>query len=84
MTAPEILAALRAQANPANVAGMARYGINSAGTLGVPVPAIRALGKQAGRDHSLAAELWTSGIHEARTLATLVDEPSRVNRRQMN
>ena len=73
-----------AQANPKNVAGMARYGISSAGTLGVAMPVIRRLARQAGRSHSLAAELWGSGIHEARILATLVDQPARVTRRQMN
>ena len=84
MTATEILAALRAQANPKNVEGMARYGISTTGTLGVPVTAIRQLARQAGRSHSLAAELWASGIHEARILATIIDEPARVTRRQMN
>jgi 3-methyladenine DNA glycosylase AlkD len=84
MTAPEIIAALRARANPANLAGMARYGINTNGTLGVPVYELRALAKQIGRDHALAAQLWASGIHEARILATIVDDPSRVTRRQMD
>ena len=84
MTAAEILAALGAQANPKNVAGMARYGISAKGTLGVPVAEIRRLAKQAGRSHELAAELWASGIHEARILATIVEEPARVTRRQMN
>jgi 3-methyladenine DNA glycosylase AlkD len=84
MTAPEILAALRAQANPKNVAGMARYGISTAGTLGVPVIEIRRLARQAGRSHDLAAELWASGVHEARILATIVDQPAFVTRRQMN
>ena len=84
MTAPEILAALRAQANPKNVAGMARYGISAKGTLGVPVAEIRRLAKQAGRSHELAAELWASGIHEARILATIVDDPALVTRRQMD
>jgi 3-methyladenine DNA glycosylase AlkD len=84
MTAPEIVAALRAQADQKNVAGMARYGISTTGTLGVPMPVIRRLARQAGRSHSLAAELWASGIHEARILATIVDDPARVTRRQMN
>jgi 3-methyladenine DNA glycosylase AlkD len=84
MTAAEILAALRAQANPKNVAGMARYGISAKGTLGVPLAEIRRLAKQAGRSHELAAELWASGIHEARVLATIVEDPARVTRRQMN
>jgi 3-methyladenine DNA glycosylase AlkD len=84
VTAPEILAALRAQANAKNVAGMARYGISTAGTLGVPVAVIRRLARQAGRNHELAAQLWASGIHEARILATIVEEPALVTRRQMN
>src|ERR1039457_4037495 len=84
MTAPEILAALRAQANPKNVAGTARYGISAKGTLGVSGALIRRLAKQTGRSHALAAELWASGMHEARILATIVEEPARVTRRQMN
>jgi 3-methyladenine DNA glycosylase AlkD len=63
---------------------MARYGISTNGTLGVPMPALRGLAKKTGRSHELAAELWASGIHEARILATLVEEPARVTRRQMN
>jgi 3-methyladenine DNA glycosylase AlkD len=83
-SAGELLEQLRAHANPANVAGMARYGINSEGTLGVPMPMLRALAKKAGRSHSVAAALWASGIHEARILATLVEEPDRVTPRQMD
>jgi len=79
-----LLSVLRAHANPANVAGMARYGIHSKGTLGVPVPVLRKLAKEAGRSHELAAELWASGIHEARILATLIDDPARVTERQMD
>ena len=75
---------LRAQANPANVAGMARYGISTVGALGVPVHAIRRLAKEAGRDHALAVELWNTGLHEARILATLVDDPALVTLRQMD
>jgi 3-methyladenine DNA glycosylase AlkD len=84
VTTQDLLARLKAHANPANVAGMARYGISAQGTLGVSIPVIRALAKQAGRSHELAEELWQSGIHEARILAALVDEPARVTRRQMD
>ena len=84
MDASEILAALRAQANPINVAGMARYGISTTGTLGVPVKALRQLAKSVGRDHRLALELWDSGIHEARILATIIEDPALVTKRQMD
>jgi 3-methyladenine DNA glycosylase AlkD len=84
MDARKLLSVLRAHANPANVAGMARYGINSKGALGVPMPVLRKLAKEAGPSHELAAELWASGIHEARILATLIDDPARVTGRQMD
>jgi 3-methyladenine DNA glycosylase AlkD len=79
-----LLARLQAQANPANVAGMARYGINCNRTLGVPIPFLRALAKETGKNHATAVRLWASGIHEARILATLVEEPDRVTPRQMD
>jgi 3-methyladenine DNA glycosylase AlkD len=82
-TVEEVVARLRAQANPANVAGMARYGINPSQTLGVPMPALRAMAKTIRRDHELALALWETGLHEARILATLVDEPGKVTRAQM-
>ncbi len=63
---------------------MARFGINPTGTLGVSVAEIRRLARRAGRNHETALELWASGIHEARILATIMDEPARLTRRQMN
>jgi 3-methyladenine DNA glycosylase AlkD len=84
MECGEVLERLRSQANPANVAGMARYGINTKGTLGVPVKVLRGLAREIGKDHDLALELWASGVHEARILATLVDELERVTPGQMN
>lgn len=79
----EIMRALVAQANPANVAGMARYGINPQHTYGVPVPQLRALAKRIGKHHALAGQLWASGIHEARLLASLVADPRQVTEQQM-
>jgi 3-methyladenine DNA glycosylase AlkD len=79
-----ILDQLRSHASPANVAGMARYGISTNGTLGVPMPVLRKMAKDCGRSHQLAQQLWDSGIHEARILAALVDDPARVTRGKMN
>lgn len=78
-----MLGELRAQADPANVAGMARFGIRPERALGISVKTLRGLARQLGRDHALARELWASGVHEARILASMVDEPARVTRAQM-
>jgi 3-methyladenine DNA glycosylase AlkD len=82
MTAAEAVRRLQAHANPANVAGMARYGINPAGTLGVSMAVLRRLARATGSNHSMAQQLWETGIHEARILATLVAEPARFTSRQ--
>ena len=73
---------LKSKANPANVAGMARFGINPAQTLGVSIPVLRMMARGR-RDHALAEALWQSGIHEARILAALVDDSSQVSSEQM-
>lgn len=83
-TLDSILAHLHSLANAENVAGMARFGINSQGTLGISVYALRKLAKPIGKDHKLAGELWASGIHEARILAAFIDDPSLVTAEQMD
>jgi 3-methyladenine DNA glycosylase AlkD len=65
-------------ADPNAGEGMARFGINPEKTLGVSIPNLRKLAKEAGKDHALAGELWESGIHEARILASMVEDPAQV------
>lgn len=78
-----VLERLRKLSNPANVAGMARYGINPENTLGISIPVLRSIAKEIGKDHNLAQELWASGVHEARILAAFVDDPQQVTEAQM-
>ncbi len=88
--AERILGELKANANAENVAGMHRFGISTVGTLGVTMPVVRGLARDAkrelGRDkpalHALALELWASGLHEARIMATVIDQPPLVAREQ--
>lgn len=65
-----------------NRAGMARFGINTDDALGISVTDLRKVARSLGHDHRLAAGLWRSGIHEARILAALVDEPDKVTEAQ--
>jgi 3-methyladenine DNA glycosylase AlkD len=78
-----VLQELKGLADQSAVLGMARYGINPHNTLGISIPHIRSIAREIGRDHILAARLWGSGIHEARILAALVDDPKVVTREQM-
>lgn len=80
----ELIARLKSLENPANVAGMARFGINSKNTLGISVVNLRKIGREVGKDHSLALKLWASGIHEARILACFIADPKKVTPALMN
>jgi len=74
---------LAAMASEESRAGMARYGINVAHAFGVSVYDLRRVAKSLGTDHDLALALWDTGNHEARVLASMVDDPVAVTEPQM-
>jgi 3-methyladenine DNA glycosylase AlkD len=89
-TCQSILSLLRDEADPDNVYGMARFGINTSSALGIKVTRLRELARDVKQEikdrperHALAAELWNTGVHEARILASIIDEPSLVTEAQM-
>ena len=55
-----------------------RHGVKGA-LFGVSYANLGKLAKRLRTDHQLAAELWASGNHDARVLATMVDDPHRVS-----
>lgn len=61
---------------------MARFGITGKNVLGISIYDLRKISKEIGSDHELASKLWESGIHEARILAGLVEEPEKVTEAQ--
>lgn len=79
-----VLAELSALGSNDGRAGMARFGIHTEKALGVSMAAARPLARKCRRQHDLAAGLWATGIHEARILAALVDDPKLVTRKQMD
>lgn len=81
--AEEVMRELREAANPVNLAGMARYGINTQSALGVSLPFLRTLAKRIGKDSELAGLLWQSGVHEARMLAGLIANPCEFSQESM-
>ncbi len=78
-----ILKKLKSLSNPKAVEGMARFGINPDNTYGVSIPNLRKMAKEIGKEHTLAQQLWSSGIHEAKILAGMIDVPEVVTEKQM-
>jgi 3-methyladenine DNA glycosylase AlkD len=79
----QTIARLKSLASPANVEGMARYAIQGGEMLGISMPTLRGIAKELKPNHTLALELWDSGIHEARILAGLIDDPAKVTEAQL-
>ncbi len=83
-TADKIVREMRGLASPSALDGMARFGIDTSSALGLSVPTIRAIARRLGRDQALAEQLWDSGVHEARWLASLVADPQAISRSTMD
>jgi 3-methyladenine DNA glycosylase AlkD len=81
-----VVAALKRAGSPAYKADMTkRYGIiTKAEVYGVTVATLRKMAKEIGNDNALAEKLWATGIHDARMLAAMVDDPALVTPAQMD
>jgi len=79
-----IIRELKMAGSQKNVAGMARFGIVTKKIFGVTHPDIERIAKKIGKNHKLAKELWSSGIHDARILAGQIDKPEWVTASQMD
>lgn len=81
-SADDIVRHLQSLRNEANIAGMARYGIDTSTALGITTPQMRAVARQVKRDHDRALVLWRTGLRDARMAAILTDDPLRLTRQQ--
>ena len=82
-TANQIIKTLKKLSVPKNKEGMSRYGIDTRYALGVSIPNLRKIAKEIGRNHELASELWKTKTHEARILASMIDNPAQVTENQL-
>lgn len=84
----DVVRELESLSSPANVAGMARFGIVTNKAFGVPVTELKRIAKDLKRSvedrHEAALRLWETGIHEARVVAYLIDDPKRTSEEQMD
>lgn len=83
MTCEDILKQLEKISNPEAVAGMTRFGIRGKKILGISIPNLEKIAKQAGKDPKLAKQLWDSEVHEAQILACMIANPQKLSNRQM-
>lgn len=84
MTANEVLVELKALATPDHFAKLSHFGIKDSKALGVKIPLLRQLAKKIGKNHELALELWATEVHEARLLASMIENPKEMTEKQFD
>jgi 3-methyladenine DNA glycosylase AlkD len=84
MNIEETLRLLKQNADAAHLAGMQRFGVNSETALGIAIPKLRGIAKTIKKDHALAQQLWDTNIHEARILASMIDDAALVTPKQID
>lgn len=83
MKCADILKRLKSLGNSKSKEAIARYGITPEEAFCVSLPNLRMMAKEIGKSHQLALELWKHNIRETRILASMVDEPLKVTKKQM-
>ena len=63
---------------------MKNFGIRYVKSYGLRLPQIRKIARECGKNHELALKLWDYGYHETYLLATLVEEPEKVDSNQLD
>lgn len=82
MNAAEALARLAKLGKPNTVKIYARHGV-SGPCYGVACGDLKPLVRTIGRNHQVALELWDTGVHDARVVATMIAEPEKMTRAQV-
>lgn len=79
-----ILSELKAISEPEYLKKMAHFGIDTSKAFGIRVPNIRKLAKTIGKNQDLSLQLWETGFHEARLLASFIGDYKLVTETQIN
>nr|WP_199158419.1 DNA alkylation repair protein [Pedobacter sp. ASV2] len=79
-----IISELKLLGKPDYLNKMAHFGIENEKAIGVSIPDLRELAKQTGKNQQLSLDLWETGIHEARILASIIGDYKLVTEAQID
>ncbi len=83
-TVDEIIADLKSMSSTKHFDQLSRFGINTSTAIGIRVPQLRIYAKSIGKSHELAVELWKTNIHEARILASMIEDHNVITVQQVD
>lgn len=80
----QIINLLSDTGTPEELEKMQRIGINTQNAFGVNLTQLRIIAKPYKNQHELALALWDSNYHEAKILATIIEDPKQVTKKQIS
>ena len=83
MTGKQLLKDLKSMGTAQNRKVYGRHGVTGE-MYGVSYANLGKLTKKVKRDHDAALELWASGVHDARILATMIADPAQMKSGQID
>lgn len=83
MNQDEVLSRLKVLSDDRAVKIWAKMGHPTENYYGVGLTKLKGLAKEVKKNHELALSLWNSGIHDAMLLSTMIEEPKKVSREQI-
>ena len=83
MNPSQILTQLKEMANPQIAEYKLKHGSLAKNSYGIMVKDLRKMAKEIGTNHLLALKLFKLNIHEAKKLASMIDDPQKVTESQM-
>jgi len=80
----QIMDKLKSLENQKNIDGMARFGLSAKKVYGVPMPVLRKMAKDIGKNHEIALKLWKTEVYDARMIACMIEDPKTITEKQMD
>jgi 3-methyladenine DNA glycosylase AlkD len=84
MNKTEILTLLEQNKDIRGIKHWENAGMPNMSSFGIGVTVLKKLAKQIGKNHEIALALWEEKNFECKTLSTIIDEPKKVTRQQID
>lgn len=84
MNKEEVIDLLESQKDERGIAYWEKSGYKGLKSYGLGVTKLKKIGKQIGRDHELALELWNMPVYDTKILATVIAKPKELTREQID
>ncbi|MFW5701315.1 MAG: DNA alkylation repair protein, partial [Bacteroidota bacterium] len=84
MTTEQAIQEIKAIADPRAIKIWERGGMDTSKYLGANLTGLKKIAKKIGRDNDLAMDIWRTGFHDAKLLATYICEPKKVTEEQID